>query len=118
MKRLFEDVQLMEKKFSIDTFIVGTSAELRKAKYKWTMSERKINALISRLNRDYNTWEGNLKWFQNRKGEWALYVADPNAPGMKEIIAQINQDMAAFVFEILGAGCKCRSGQGRSSSKH
>lgn len=102
MKRLFEDAQLMEKKFSIDTFIVGTSAEMRKAKHKWTMSERKINALIGRLNREYSVWEGNLKWFQNRRGEWSLYVTDPNRPGMQNIINQIDRDMVALVFEILG----------------
>jgi hypothetical protein len=79
-----------------EDFNLGGSVEWRKAKYKWSMSDRMLNAIVSRLNRDYHVWKGNIKWYQERTGRWNLYVV--NISGMDRFIRQIEHDLEALPF--------------------
>ena len=79
-----------------EDFNIGKSVEWRKSKFKWSLTERVLNAVISRLNKDYYLWKGNIKWYQERNGRWNLYVIDPG--GMDQYVRQIEQDIKAYSF--------------------
>ena len=77
-----------------ENFNMGKSTEWRKAKYKWSLSERVLNAVIGRLNSDYSSWKDNLKWYQERNGRWNLYFINPY--GMERYIQQIERDIQGY----------------------
>jgi len=79
-----------------EDFNVGKSVEWRKSKYKWSMSERALNAIVGRLNTWYYDWKGNLKWYQERNGRWNLYFINPE--NMHIYINQIEKDLETFKF--------------------
>ena len=77
-----------------EDFNLGKSVEWRKAKNKWSLSERTLNAIVSRLNKDYVVWKENIKWYQERSGRWNLYVKNPT--GMEGYISQIEDDIKVY----------------------
>lgn len=80
--------------FLREDFNLGSSVEWRKAKNKWTMPERVLNAVVGRLNSNYHIWKGNIKWYQQRDGTWNLYVINP--AGMDKYIEQIERDLRIY----------------------
>ena len=90
--KLFEEARLISE-------IDGKLGEVRKAVHKWSLPERTLNAVISRINYKYSTWNKWLLWVEERRtNRWWLYVRPGTdlSTSEKQIVSLIDQIIGLY----------------------